>query len=288
MFSVDAPLISIQYSVFAKCVPIYDHGIYLRFDNVRDACEAKQLLEAREFDLRFIDNYDFAVAKSQDTAAINEFEGQIKLVVFLQFGPRGRNQKLPTPVFTANDIVWLSNAIETVMGLYGNIRTNAHFATNTEEMTFAFRLEYFSAEAAQRAVASLEKDPVSGFSENVSSTVTAVSCLNHAHTSMQYLWQWSTVEATMWSGVRSSNSPHRRRPRIDDKGRLMDFRHLPQANLPTVKKHPADAHNRVRRERIIDGTDVRTTIMLRNIPNKLDWVSSAYRLCIATMLTLSR
>lgn len=33
-----------------------------------------------------------------------------------------------------------------------------------------------------------------------------------------------------------------------------------------------DKNNRVRRERIVDGTDVRTTVMLRNIPNKLDWV----------------
>jgi hypothetical protein len=37
-------------------------------------------------------------------------------------------------------------------------------------------------------------------------------------------------------------------------------------------RHPADQHNRVRRERILDGTDVRTTVMLRNIPNKMDWV----------------
>ncbi|KAF2654717.1 hypothetical protein K491DRAFT_581158, partial [Lophiostoma macrostomum CBS 122681] len=30
--------------------------------------------------------------------------------------------------------------------------------------------------------------------------------------------------------------------------------------------------NRVRRDKVADGSDVRTTVMLRNIPNKLDWL----------------
>jgi hypothetical protein len=38
-------------------------------------------------------------------------------------------------------------------------------------------------------------------------------------------------------------------------------------------RHPSDQHNKVQRERIEAGTDVRTTVMLRNIPNKMDWVS---------------
>ncbi|KAF2736952.1 hypothetical protein EJ04DRAFT_389527, partial [Polyplosphaeria fusca] len=31
-------------------------------------------------------------------------------------------------------------------------------------------------------------------------------------------------------------------------------------------------HNRVRRDRILDGSDVRTTIMIRNCPNRMDWL----------------
>jgi hypothetical protein len=38
------------------------------------------------------------------------------------------------------------------------------------------------------------------------------------------------------------------------------------------RQHPNDIHNRVRREKVVDGSDIRTTVMLRNIPNKLDWV----------------
>jgi hypothetical protein len=39
---------------------------------LRDACEGKQVLDARGFGVRFVDNYDLAIAKSQDTATINE------------------------------------------------------------------------------------------------------------------------------------------------------------------------------------------------------------------------
>ena len=69
------------------------------------------------------------------------------------------------------------------------------------------------------------------------------------------------------------NSPHRTKPRVDDQGRLVGFRPAPD-QFPITKsyRHPHDQHNRVRRERILDGSDVRTTIMLRNIPNKMDWV----------------
>jgi hypothetical protein len=69
------------------------------------------------------------------------------------------------------------------------------------------------------------------------------------------------------------NSPHRTKPRVDDQGRFVGYRpSLANFNGPS-QRHPTDQHNRVRRERILDGSDVRTTIMLRNIPNKMDWVS---------------
>ncbi|KAF2680244.1 hypothetical protein K458DRAFT_269757, partial [Lentithecium fluviatile CBS 122367] len=250
------------YQVFATCVPIYCRGIHLRFDSLRDACEAKQLLEAHGFELCFIDNYDFAIAKSQDTAAVNEFEGQVKVVVIVEsFG--AYNQKQSTPAFSQNDIVWLCEAVESAMNAFGSVRVSVHVKTDeidgaddTDEakLLFTFRVEFHSAEAAIRAVASLKKDPMWDVGQTK-------------------LWRWSTVEAAAWVGPRAPVSPHRRQPRIDDQGRLVEFRHAPQTHLQLLRRHPADAHNRVRRERILDGTDVRTTIMLRNIPNKLDWLS---------------
>lgn len=74
--------------------------------------------------------------------------------------------------------------------------------------------------------------------------------------------------------MRALNSPHRTQPRLDDKGRIVGFRTPIELNAPAGGfHHPHDHHNRVRRERILDGTDVRTTVMLRNIPNKLDWTA---------------
>ena len=68
------------------------------------------------------------------------------------------------------------------------------------------------------------------------------------------------------------NSPHRTKPRVDDQGRFVGYRPAAAPFNSPYQRHPADQHNRVRRERILDGSDVRTTIMLRNIPNKMDWV----------------
>jgi hypothetical protein len=92
-------------------------------------------------------------------------------------------------------------------------------------------------------------------------------------TPVQQSFQWVTVSPALWTGDRPVNSPHRVKPRVDDQGRFVGYR--PAVNTLTghpFYRHPADQHNRVRRERILDGSDVRTTIMLRNIPNKMDWV----------------
>jgi hypothetical protein len=90
---------------------------------------------------------------------------------------------------------------------------------------------------------------------------------------LQNTFQWVTVNPGHWTGERGLESPSRAQPRMDDEGRLVGYRPAPNP-LPStpIYRHPADAHNRVRRDRILDGSDVRTTIMLRNIPNKMDWV----------------
>ena len=159
----DALLTSIQYQVFATCVPVYCRGVHLRFDSLRHACEAKQLLEARGFQMCFIDNYDFAIAKSQDTAAINEFEGQIKIVILVE------SATMTSCVFTQNDIEWLGDNVERAMSHFGTVRTHAHYKTEEDntKLLFSFRVEFHSSEAATRAVASLQKDPMWDIDANV-------------------------------------------------------------------------------------------------------------------------
>ncbi|KAF2253965.1 hypothetical protein BU26DRAFT_420545 [Trematosphaeria pertusa] len=241
------------YQVFNWCVPTYARGVYLRFDNIRDSCESHQLLNRRTFKMFFVDTYDFAIAKSQDTSSINEFEGQVKLPIVVSLA-KHRHHKQPAIVLATKDLIWLTEAVECTMSIYGTVRASAHTATDEENLIFTFRIEFHSVEAANRAVASLARDPIWGLSDDET-------------------WHWTTLEPSGWNGTRAANSPHRHNPQIDDLGRLMTHRHLQQVDFRGLTRHPADAHNRVRREKIMDGTDVRTTIMLRNIPNKLDWMT---------------
>jgi hypothetical protein len=99
----------------------------------------------------------------------------------------------------------------------------------------------------------------------------------------QKSFQWCTIEPTHWTGERAITSPHRYKPRVDSKGRFYGYRaspnHMQMSDRMSDGRlgrdqydHPYDQHNRVRRERILDGSDVRTTVMLRNIPGKLDRV----------------
>jgi hypothetical protein len=83
------------------------------------------------------------------------------------------------------------------------------------------------------------------------------------------------------------NSPHRTKPRVDDQGRFVGYRPSAGPFNGPYQRHPADQHNRVRRERILDGSDVRTTIMLRNIPNKMDWVKRLFHILHGASLTIT-
>ncbi|KAF2446310.1 hypothetical protein P171DRAFT_357672 [Karstenula rhodostoma CBS 690.94] len=240
-----------EYAVFDMCVPIYSRGVYLRFDNLQDAGAGKLILEQHLFRCCYVDNYTFAIAKSQDTAAIDEFEGQIRVEVHAVPVVSG----LPI-MFTLNDLKGMHDDLEAALSRFGSIRDFVHTSTDQATMMFVFRFEFYSVEVANRARASL---------------------LDHTLTRMDQhgLWSWNLIRAENWTGPRPPNSPHRRLPRIDDKGRFMEFRHAPIANAPSLPVHDEreGCHNKVYRSKIVEGSDVRTTIMLRNIPNKLDWMS---------------
>ena len=245
----------------------YWNGVYLRFDSLDHSCDAKHILEKiGESQVEHVDSYEFARAKSMDTMAIDEFEGQIKVVVTVA----PNNQQI-NPPFLVGNIRWLSAAVSAALSEFGTISVSVHIGTNQDTMQFSYRLEFKSVDAANRAVASLNLDPASDVH---------VSCLSSIQTSpltrFQGPWRWSTTEIAHWSGERAPNSPHRHRPHFDDNGLCTEFirqePHIPRAMKNT---NQYESHNRVRRDRIEDGTDVRSTIMLRNIPNKLDWVMHA-------------
>ncbi|KAF1957456.1 hypothetical protein CC80DRAFT_560752 [Byssothecium circinans] len=235
-----------SYVAFLKCSLYYWNGVYLRFDATDHTCEAKQILEAvAECQVEYVDSYDFARAKSMDTMAIDEFEGQIKLTVAVE----PSSPQVTAPPFLVSNIGWLNSAVSALLSSFGTIAVSVHIGTDS--MHFTYRIEFKSVDAANRAVASLNLDPAS-----------------------DGVWRWSTIEVAHWTGERAPNSPHRHHPHFDDKGLCTEFirqeSHMPRS-VKNSNQH--ESHNRVRRERIEDGTDVRTTIMLRNIPNKLDWMS---------------
>jgi hypothetical protein len=259
-------LIIIQYACFSNCIPVYTRGVYLRYDDLRDAAEGKDVLEQHDFHVQYVTSYQYALAKSQDTAHLNEFEGQIQLSVMIDANPEHAIWE-----FTNADYGLMQLAVHNVASAFGKVRNLVHVNTDNEKMTLTFRVEFHGVDAANRAVQSLSIDPVWGTNSEVSHPL--LPCLAFMLTLVQKSFQWVTVIAIPWTGTHSTNSPRRTKPRIDDLGRFVNFR--PAANAWPVNaysRHPSDQHNRVRRERILDGSDVRTTIMLRNIPNKMDWV----------------
>jgi hypothetical protein len=266
VFSIhDTSLTSKQYMCFDKAVPVYSRGVCLRFDSLMDACEAVELLRAQQFIVSFKDTYDFALAKSQDTASINEFEGQAMIVVAVE------SSEIGAPLdFDFNGLQCLCHSLERMMNCFGRVRTYAHYKTTESaiQLLLFFRFEFQSAEAATRAVASLKIDPMSGMDQQVSPPIHSSLC---SLTFDQTTVQWTTVDAAAWNGQRAPNSPHRSKPPVDDRGRHTGYVHASIPDLSARRRAP-DNHNRVRKGPILDGTDVRTTIMLRNIPNKLDWV----------------
>jgi hypothetical protein len=261
----------VQYQCFASCVPLYTRGVHLRYDNLRDAAEGMAILTEHGFLVEYISGYQYAVAKAQDTSQINEFEGQIKLPVIIEANPNDAMWS-----FTPDDLVEVCNTIQVNVADFGTVRNCFHVETNQASMKVVFRIEFHSVDASTRAVQSLRADSLWGFSTAVSSSHLYNTSLL---TSLQKTFKWMTDEPSLWCGERPRGSPHRTMPRVDDKGRIAGYRAAnnndPFAGeyVSTVRFHPADQHNRVRRERILDGSDVRTTIMLRNIPNKMDWVS---------------
>lgn len=258
-----------QYACFHTCVPVYTRGVHLRFDDLRDAAEGKQILEQHGFQVEYVTGYQYALVKAQETSLVNDFEGQMQLAVMIDANPEHAVWD-----FTHADVCYMQLAVHNIASAFGKVRNLVHVETDSKKMTLTFRLEYHSVDACNRAVNSLRIDPVWGTNSEVSHPL--LPCLPFMLTFTQKSFQWVTVDAAHWYTNLATISPGRPLPRVDNKGRFPQFRAADGTDgyYPggPYTRHPSDQHNRVRRERILDGSDVRTTIMLRNIPNKMDWV----------------
>lgn len=153
----------VQYQCFSSCVPVYTRGVHLRYDDLREAAEAKDILTQHGFGVDWITGYEFALAKSQDTAQLNEFEGQVKIPIVIQ--PYTEHAAFN---FTDVDLVEITEAVEITANVFGTVRSCVHVETYDTKLTLIFRVEFHSVDAATRAVQSLTVDPVWGINHTVS------------------------------------------------------------------------------------------------------------------------
>lgn len=151
-----------KYACFSNCVPFYARGVYLRFDDLREAAEAKDILEQHDFTIDYVTGYQFALAKTQDTAQLNEFEGQIQLSIMIEPNPEHAVWE-----FSEADYAELSVIVERICGVFGTLRNIIHVETIESKMLLTFRVEFHSVDAAHRASHSLRIDPIWGFSHEV-------------------------------------------------------------------------------------------------------------------------
>ncbi|KAB2100364.1 hypothetical protein AG0111_0g11334 [Alternaria gaisen] len=250
-----------RYACFLHAVPFkHEHSstMYVRYDTVSDAAEGKDILLQAGLFVNYVSIVDFANAQGKDTGKVKECEGQITLSVSIEPNPDHAIWE-----FTSEDLGSVTKNTETIAKVFGPVRNVVHVDTLNDKMHLVFRIEFDSVDAAHRAIQSLRKDPVYGLNADES-------------------FYWTTDDVGGWLGERLL-SPPRYLPRIDNQGQF-----FPGTNTSPTRRswsnpynqvahrsshHPHDQHNRVRRERILDGSDVRTTVMLRNIPNTLDWMA---------------
>jgi hypothetical protein len=113
------------------------------------------------------------VAKSQETANLNEYEGHVKLSVFIDANPERTSNE-----FTQIDYCVTICAVQDICKAFGPVRKVAHIATNDEKSVFHFRIEFHGVDAANRAVRSLATDSVWGYNAEV--------CCSSSHTLLPY------------------------------------------------------------------------------------------------------
>lgn len=152
----------LQYACFANAVPFYSYGVFIRYDDIRDAAEGKDIFEQHEFTVDYVTIYDFAKAKAQDIASLNYYEGQIKLAVLIDPLP-----DQPAFNFSSADLAYVINVVRLTAQAFGDVRTVTHVETSNEKMHLVFRIEFASIDASVRAANSLHLDPVWGVNTEV-------------------------------------------------------------------------------------------------------------------------
>lgn len=212
--------------------------IYVRFDDINDCIDAKTIFKKYSFASSFVSAHQFANAKFQDLSSVNEFEGHVKLTVSTD------------PFSTQARLALTATYARQMCEMFGSVR---ELEVITDEDPVVFRIEFDSIDAANRAMQVFGSNTLCRFS-NVSPSLS-----HHLQVLTRIKDTMGSIVMEPWTGDASTM------------GNALACT-AGETTLVAARRHPNDQHNRVRRERILDGSDIRTTVMLRNIPNKMDWV----------------
>jgi hypothetical protein len=142
----------------------------MRFDNLRDSCEAKYLLECLGYVIEYITPYEFAVAKSQDTAAVSDYEGQVNFPILVE----------PIANFDRKGLNEVAGLVHEFAGFYGVVRDVEHASTDEKNGIIRFRVEFMSIDAANRAIQGVKECPVCGGDINAGQVSALVHHLIHS------------------------------------------------------------------------------------------------------------
>ncbi|KAH8725957.1 RNA recognition motif 2-domain-containing protein [Phaeosphaeriaceae sp. PMI808] len=257
------------YGYFAKCIPVYKNGMYLRFDDLGDSMEANFLLRDKGCSVEYVTGFQYSIAKEQDTMLLNEFEGQIRLSVKIDIKPERAVFEL-----TPSDMSGITTFVLRICSAFGPVLNCIHVDTDDTKMLLIFRVEFRSIDASNRAVHSLKAHSV--VDSNPEVNILLLICHIDMLILKQKSFTWSTSTTSRWTDEHPDDSPYQSTVPNDNQSRRSGYCSTGDGmNLSSQKiyRHPADQHNRVRIGRVDDGSDVRTTIMLRNIPNKMDWMT---------------
>lgn len=126
--------------------------IRIHFDDVRDAEESYNILRACDYNVHFITQREFAYAKYQDSSSVNLYEGQMLLTIRVD------------PAITAEEYPGLYQILYRLCEPFGAIRL-ASFEKVHADSAYAdctFRVEYYSIDAATRAIHVLNEELPSG------------------------------------------------------------------------------------------------------------------------------
>ena len=245
----------------------------IRFDDSRVASESFLKLTSIGFDVAHIKNLDYAMFKYDSVDISKRHEGQLS--VWLEYSGNVSRYELQASGAMRGFVL-------EAMGQYGDVR-DAH-ADAWYLNGVRYRVEYYSLVDCLRALKLIDcqiRGLIAGFDTAFTVQVRKPLHLRHLHELMSsqsgYSWRMVSVHSFVepTPDVLISTFPGPAPFALMNNGPILGLGVPPPLDYaqPLPERGRETLTNRVTLERIHSGADVRTTIMLRNIPNRMDWVS---------------